>query len=60
MKELSNSIPIDPLFDGHPEKQFKSMTPTEKIEYLWLLIKFRNSVKDLKIIKKNSTGKNNG
>ncbi len=32
---------IDPAFDGHLEKPMSSMTPREKIDYLWLQMMFK-------------------
>lgn len=32
---------IDPMFDGHLEKPLSSMTPREKIDYLWLQMIFK-------------------
>lgn len=37
---------IDPMFDGHLEKPLSKMTPKEKIEYLWLQMKFKWEVEN--------------
>ena len=47
-----SKVKTDPLFDGHPEKPFQLMTATEKINYLWQLIEFKNAVKDIRFINK--------
>ncbi len=42
---------IDPLFDGHLEKNILQMTPSERMDYLLMLIDLRvlaNSAKKLK------------
>ena len=48
---------IDPLFDGHPEKSAKDMTPTERLDYLWQLVEFRlivtNGLKPKSVKKSN-------
>lgn len=31
----------DPMFDGHIEKPLSSMTPGEKLDYIWLQMMFR-------------------
>lgn len=49
---------IDPMFDGHLEKPLSSMTPREKIDYIWLQMMFkwkvRNRVKLPGIVEKDS------
>jgi hypothetical protein len=49
---------IDPMFDGHLEKPLSSMTPREKIDYLWLQMMFkwkiRNRVKLSRSVEKDS------
>lgn len=55
---------IDPMFDGHLEKPLSSMTPREKIDYLWLQMlfkwKIRNRVKLSRSVEKNSCERPNG
>jgi hypothetical protein len=48
-KEVNKKI--DPMFDGHLEKNILQMTPTERMDYLLMLIDLRvlaNSAKKLK------------
>ena len=55
---------IDPMFDGHLEKPLSSMTPREKIDYLWLQMMFkwkiRNRVKSSGSVEKDSCERPNG
>ena len=51
-----NKKPIDPMFDGHLEKPMSKMTPKEKIDYLWMQMKFKHDLKRAKITR-NSKGK---
>jgi hypothetical protein len=44
----TKSLKIDPLFDGHPEKSFKEMTPSERMDYLQILIEFRRAARNAK------------
>jgi hypothetical protein len=37
---------IDPMFDGHIEKPLSSMTPREKIDYLWLQMMFKWKIRN--------------
>lgn len=37
---------IDPMFDGHLEKPLSSMTPREKIDYLWLQMMFKWKIRN--------------
>jgi len=41
--------PPHPDFDGHLEKPLSQMTPREKIDYLWLQMQFRWSIRNRKI-----------
>lgn len=43
---------IDPLFDGHPEKRLKDMTPKEKIDYIWLCMEFKYKIRNRKFLGK--------
>ncbi|MBK9228924.1 MAG: hypothetical protein IPL67_18170 [Ignavibacteria bacterium] len=55
---------IDPMFDGHLEKPLSSMTPREKIDYLWLQMMFkwkiRNRVKLPGSVEKDTCERPNG
>jgi hypothetical protein len=48
MKKIKNNY-IDPLFDGHPEKTLRQMTPKEKLNYLWLQMEFKFAVRNRQI-----------
>ena len=50
--EINNNI--DPMFDGHPEKPILEMTPSERMDYLLMLIEFRNIAKSAIIVKKEN------
>lgn len=50
---------IDPLFDGHLEKPLSSMTPREKIDYLWLQMMFKWKIRNRTKLPKNA-GKDSG
>ncbi|MEO8513990.1 MAG: hypothetical protein ABI543_10550 [Ignavibacteria bacterium] len=50
--EKSKVIYIDPMFDGHPEKSILDMTPSERMDYLLMLIEFRKIAKSAIIVKK--------
>jgi len=52
----TNKKPVDSMFDGHLEKLLNKMTAKEKIDYLWMQIKFKHDIKRAKIIR-NSNGK---
>lgn len=47
---LKNNRPVDPLFDGHPEKAVSQMTPEEKLHWLWLQMEFRWAIRNRKIV----------
>lgn len=60
MKNTESDVKqTDPLFDGHPEKPIKDMTPSERLDYLWAMVEFRyiitNKIK-LTTSKKNNEG----
>ena len=46
---------IDPLFDGHLEKSILQMTPTERMDYLLMLIDLRVLANSAKVIKNEKT-----
>lgn len=53
MSKEINKI-VDPLFDGHLEKNILQMTPSERMDYLLMLIDLRvlaNSAKKLRKVK---------
>lgn len=50
MNKKENKI-IDPMFDGHLEKSILQMSPTERMDYLLMLIDLRvlaNSAENIK------------
>jgi hypothetical protein len=50
--KYKNGKPIHPDFDGHLEKSVSGMTPSEKLDYLWMAMEFNYFVKtEVKIIK---------
>jgi len=49
----------DPLFDGHLEKNILQMTPTERMDYLLMLIDLRELAKSAKIVNKEEIIKEN-
>lgn len=57
---MSNKIEkIDPLFDGHLEKTILQMTPTERMDYLLMLIDLRILANNAKVIKNVKSNKEN-
>lgn len=50
-KETKENI-IDPIFDGHPEKNLAVMSYEERLDYLWELIEFSHIVKNRKVLPK--------
>ncbi|NOS86654.1 MAG: hypothetical protein HOP31_16080 [Ignavibacteria bacterium] len=55
-KEVKQS---DPLFDGHLEKDILQMTPTERMDYLLMLIDLRVLANSAKIVYKEKIKKEN-
>jgi len=53
MKKRKNKKYIDPMFDGHFEKPLSEMTPKEKLDFIWQMIKFKHSIKNIKVVKRN-------
>jgi hypothetical protein len=49
----------DPLFDGHPEKSIKDMTPSERLDYLCAIVEFR-LINTNKLNPEPPINKNNG
>lgn len=48
---MSNKIEkIHPLFDGHLEKPLSKMNPKEKLQYLWMQMEFKYSIRNRRII----------
>lgn len=50
---------IDPMFDGHLEKNILQMTPTERMDYLLMLIDLRVLANSAKIVNKEKIKKEN-
>lgn len=49
----------DPMFDGHLEKNILQMTPTERMDYLLMLIDLRVLANSAKIVNKEKIKKEN-
>ncbi len=56
---MSNAVNknIDPLFDGHLEKNILQMTPSERMDYLLMLIDLRMLANSAKIVNKEKITK---
>ncbi|MDQ3194010.1 MAG: hypothetical protein M3P82_03310 [Bacteroidota bacterium] len=50
-----NGKEIDEMFDGHLEKPLSDMTPKEKLDYLWLQMKFKWQIRNRVIIEKKTS-----
>ncbi len=50
-----NGKEIDKMFDGHLEKPLSKMTPREKVDYLWLQMKFKWQIRNRVIIEKKTS-----
>ncbi len=46
MKKEKKIKKTDPLFDGHIENPLSGMTPKEKLQYLWLQMEFKYSIRN--------------
>lgn len=57
---LYEGRPVDELFDGHLEKPLRSMSPREKIYYLWLQMQFRWQIRNREIVESPVTTENSG
>ncbi|HWA06334.1 MAG TPA: hypothetical protein VG961_07280 [Ignavibacteria bacterium] len=49
----------DPMFDGHLEKNILQMSPTERMDYLLMLIDLRVLANSAKIVNKEKIKKEN-
>lgn len=49
----------DPMFDGHLEKNILQMSPTERMDYLLMLIDLRVLANSAKIVNKEKINKKN-
>ena len=54
MKKRNHKKYIDPMFDGHLEKPLPKMTPKEKLDFIWMQIQFKHSIKNIKVVKRNN------
>jgi hypothetical protein len=53
MKKEKQTKKIDAMFDGHLEKPLSGMTPKEKIQYLWMQMEFKYSIRNRTVKKRN-------
>ncbi|MEO8666816.1 MAG: hypothetical protein ABI462_15095 [Ignavibacteria bacterium] len=52
-----NGKEIDEMFDGHIEKPLSGMTPKEKLDYLWLQMKFKWDIRNRVLLEKKDNEK---